>query len=77
MLAFILCVAFIFFCLPFSSIKAEKAAFNNSICPKCGKPMIRFSTLSSSGERGYICIDNDCKYHTWVYYKSVDKNYLR
>ena len=49
----------------------EKKAFNNGICPRCGKKL-RYFGSDSQGGRGYCC--NDCRYTTWCSY-NVDKNY--
>lgn len=53
-------------------ISLEEHYYNNGICRHCGKPLRYFDT-DSQGGRGYCC--DDCGYHTWVSYKTVDKNY--
>lgn len=50
----------------------EKRDFNNGICPDCGATL-RFFDTDSQGGRGY-CYDN-CLYHTWVSYDTVDKKF--
>lgn len=48
---------------------AEKASFNNGICPHCGGEL-RYFDSTSQGDRGYIC--DACHYHCWCSY-NVDK----
>lgn len=55
-----------------SGIYNEKKEFNNGKCPKCGKPLKLFD-IDSHGGRGYCC--NDCRYHTWVNYNCIDRNF--
>lgn len=50
----------------------EYKSFNNGICPKCGKPLLRFDT-DSHGRRGYCC--RRCVYYTWISYYWVDRNF--
>ena len=50
----------------------EKRDFNNGICPHCGNKLYFFD-MDSQGGRGYKC--EKCYYHTWVSYKTVDKDY--
>jgi hypothetical protein len=51
----------------------EKKAFNDGICPHCGKPLEYYDT-DSQGGRGYIC--NHCDYGCWVSWKCIDKETL-
>jgi hypothetical protein len=48
----------------FLGYRAEKTAYNNGVCPKCGGKLRHFDT-DSQGGKGYCC--DKCKnYITWV-----------
>ena len=64
----------IFVLLVLYAIMAEKKAFNNCKCPKCGKKL-RLFDCDSQGGRGWCC--DECTYHTWVSYKIVDNKYIK
>ena len=61
----ILCV-----CLLLIGIYLEKKDYNKGKCRNCGEAL-RLFDYDSHGCRGYCC--DNCGYHTWVSYKSVDK----
>ena len=58
----------------FLAIHFEKKDFNGGICPHC-KSRLYFFDCDSQGGRGYKC--EKCRYHTWVSYNCVDKDYWR
>ena len=59
-------------CLTCIGISLEKKGFNGGNCPICGNRMKLFDH-DSQGGRGYCC--HNCNYHTWVSYKTVDRNF--
>jgi tRNA(Ile2) C34 agmatinyltransferase TiaS len=54
------------------AIHFEKKDFNNGFCPHC-KSKLYFFDCDNQGRRGYKC--EKCRYHTWVIYNTVDKDY--
>ena len=56
------------------AIYFENKDFNGGICPHC-KSKLYFFDCDSQGGRGYKC--EKCRYHTWISYNCVDKDYWR
>lgn len=56
--------------IPLLGIYLEKKDYNQGICKNCGAKLRLFDYDSHEG-RGYCC--DNCRYHTWVSYKCVDK----
>lgn len=66
---FFLPLAIIAIALPLN-YHLEKKSYNKGFCPKCSYRLNLFGR-DSHGRRGYWC--NNCNYHTWVSYYSIDK----
>lgn len=56
----------------YDAICLEKERFNGGRCPVCANELKYFDT-DLKGRRGYYC--DNCKYHTWVSYRRIDRNY--
>lgn len=67
-------VSLLMICIPPIAIYTEKKYFNNGKCPICNARLKYFGT-DSQGGRGYCC--EECDYHTWVSWNTVDKQYRK
>ena len=65
-----LSILVVIFIMVIKNYREEVVAYNNGICPKCGKKLKKTDTNTIHNRR-YDC---DCGYYTWVSHSSIDKN---
>ena len=71
--AIIVSVVLVFIVLLYFGRRAEKLAWNNGFCPKCGSKLVLPGWMvDSQGGRGWTCPSSDCHYTAWVSWR-VDK----
>lgn len=62
----------LFALLILSEYLIEKRNYNNGICPRCGKKLMKAKVHNGYNERCYMCPNLD--YTAWVYFKRIDKD---
>lgn len=55
-----------------AEIYFEYKNFNNGVCPKCGKPLVKVD-IDLQGDGGYYC--HKCRHAALVSYRWIDKNH--